>query len=691
VRWSALALVFVASRAFAWPMPPPPPEPAPEPTPEPAPDQPPPPDQSPAPDKPPEPPASEPPPPAPPAAPPTVPTSATPEIKKGTASQKRIQAQAICDAHSPDCDWIATFSSLERASIRRSLKALGVELEPMPWGKTIGHVSVRNEDVFAESNWLQFFNHFHITTKSQAIEREMTFSEGQVYDPELIAESARRIKDPLFTSVVAIVPIKSSTEGQVDVLVVTRDIWSLRLNSKYTIQENSLTDLQISISENNFLGRRKTVAIAMVMDQGSIAVGPLYIDKNFLGKHLDFRFRVDRILTRQSLDTIVRDPTTGELTPVPTGDPKGIQDGGGLRTEGNDATVALSKPLWSLASKWGASTAFTYNNSISRSLFRTGIRSYDDPDTTAVDGLPREYRLKAWQASASATRQWGGTLKQQIQLGYNVSSIEPSLLPNFTMDPMLRADFVRDVFPHDEVISNPFIEYSFFLAKFKTVRNVDTFELAEDVRLGPNLTLGLAQSIKALGATANFTRPSITLGWTLPWGDDGFVRLSAGGQIRYQPSSEDSHDTIDNTATAQIRASTPTINFFRLIGQTHFETRWHDTQNTYYSVGSESSLRGYGIGQQIGDRRFVAQLEARSEPRALWVLRWGGVLFYDGGGAATSFGEMQMLHDVGFGLRTLVPQTSRDLFRFDLAFPLVEAEGVRAGVPRFTAGFDSYF
>jgi hypothetical protein len=68
-------------------------------------------------------------------------------------------------------------------------------------------------------------------------------------------------------------------------------------------------------------------------------------------------------------------------------------------------------------------------------------------------------------------------------------------------------------------------------------------------------------------------------------------------------------------------------------------------------------------------------------------------LFYDGGAAASSFGEMKFLHDVGFGLRTLVPQSSRELFRFDLAFPLVTSEDgrVQAGHPRFTAGFDSYF
>ena len=74
------------------------------------------------------------------------------------------------------------------------------------------------------------------------------------------------------------------------------------------------------------------------------------------------------------------------------------------------------------------------------------------------------------------------------------------------------------------------------------------------------------------------------------------------------------------------------------------------------------------------------------------LLRVGAVAFYDGGGAANSFGQMKLFHDVGFGLRALVPQSSAQLFRFDLAFPLVAAQGIPAGwPPRFIAGFDSYF
>src|SRR5262249_14950514 len=150
---------------------------------------------------------------------------------------------------------------------------------------------------------------------------------------ERVEESARRLHDPLYTSVVALLPVKAATDGHVDLLVVTRDIWSLRLNTQYTFQQGDLTNLAFSLSENNFLGERDVLALSVVMDQGAFAIGPLFIDKDFLGRHLDFRIRADSIITRRA--PLVFDPTSGTFVAVP-GDPSGLQDAHGLHSEGED-------------------------------------------------------------------------------------------------------------------------------------------------------------------------------------------------------------------------------------------------------------------------------------------------------------------------------------------------------------------
>ena len=91
--------------------------------------------------------------------------------------------------------------------------------------------------MFAEKNWLQFFNNFHYRSRPNRVREELTIEAGEVWDQPRVEESARRLHDPLYSSVVALLPVKTADPGEVDLLVVTRDLWSLRLNSQYTYQQ----------------------------------------------------------------------------------------------------------------------------------------------------------------------------------------------------------------------------------------------------------------------------------------------------------------------------------------------------------------------------------------------------------------------------------------------------------------------
>ena len=613
-----------------------------------------------------------------------------------STTQSRQAAADACAHHAPTCDWLATFSSLERGSIERALAARGYQIDPQPWGKVIARVDVYNEDVFAEKNWLQFLNVFHYTTRESAIRNELTIGKGDVWDPERIDESARKLHDPLYSSVVALLPVKSTEPGKVDLLVVTRDVWSLRLNSNYTFQQGSLTYLGLILSENNFLGLRDLVGLGVIMDQATFSVGPTFIDKNLLGKHLQFQFRVDDIFTRQA--PLVFSPASATFVPV-AGDPHGLGDGGGFHSEGHDASVSLFRPLWSLASKWGGGASFAESYAVVRSF--TGAPPapnvpgnpnalYLDPNT----GLPYEYRLHSWNVNPYVVRQWGAGWKQQLTLGYVVSDVRPSLLPSFSGTPAQAAQFAADVFPRSELVSQPYVDYTVFTPRYKTVRNVGTYALAEDLQLGPSLDVSWGQGLRALGGDYTFEHVALGVGWTFPWCHDGFVHPSASISMRFQDPAPHGWHSVDNTAHAELRAATPTLGRFRVLGQVSVDTLWHDTQNQFYTIGSDTGLRGYGLNQfrvQAGGRRIAGELEVRTLPFSLWVFRVGGVAFYEAGDVAASLHELTLYQDVGFGLRALIPQTSRELFRFDLAFPLVGAPGTPVGSPHFIAGYGSYF
>lgn len=608
-----------------------------------------------------------------------------------SASEARQNAEQTCAARRADCDWVGTFSSLERESILRVLAAKHFEPEPQPWDKVIDRVTIVNEEVFAEPNWLQFFNHFHVTTRDWRIRNELTIGVGEVWDQERIEESARRLQDPLYTSVVALLPVRSNQDGHVGLVVITRDVWSIRLNTQYTFQQGALTNLTFSLSENNFLGVRDVLSFVVAMDPGSIAIGPLFIDKDFLGQHLDLRVRGSHIVTRKVGKQF--DPTAQMLFPIP-GDPHGLQDGGTLHSEGADASISLERPLWSLASKLGGAAAFAWKDSIVRSY--TG--SHGDPYELFTDpgsGLPYEFRRRTWSLTASMTRQWGAALKHRLSAGYSLSSSQSSLLPSFAMfDRQATAVFAADVFPVSELISQPYVEYSLFEPRFRTLRNVATFDLAEDVQLGFSGTVKLGEGLRWLGGDRNFTRPSVLLGYVVPWSRDGFVSTSASATMRLQSGA--AWKSIDNSAIAQIRAVTPSSRWLRVLGQVGVETRWHDTQNQFFALGSDTGLRGYNVNQfrtprAPSSRRVSGLFELRSTPVPWWLLRVGAVAFYEVGGVGDSLRDIHLFNDVGIGLRALVPQTSRELFRFDLAFPLQSTPNNSALSPHFLAGFSSYF
>lgn len=565
-----------------------------------------------------------------------------------------------CAAPAP-CDWLGNLGSLELSSALRALAKHGASVEPSPWGKPVVRILVHNDDVFAEKSFLQFFNYFHITSKDDVVAREVILRKGEPWDQAKADETGRRLRDPVFSSVAVILPVRGQAPGTVDVLVVTRDIWSLRFNTNYRIQDSSLTFLAASLSENNFLGRRKVLSVAYDMDQGQVGIGPLYLDKNFLGKHLELRARVAGLFTREDL-----------------------LDDQSFVSEGSESSFDFSRPLWNLSEKWGAGVSFSHRFATERSFRGADLRTYDNPDTDEREMAPWRYEMRRFNVSASVVRQFGSKVKQRVGGGYAIESQRPSLDDNFPGDATLAAAFERDVLPRSERTSLPFINYGLFTPRYRTLRNVSTYDLAEDAQLGPTVDASMGAGLGFLGSDNTFLRASFGAGYTHALGDDGLVRLSGsiGGRL-------DGGELIDNSAAAELRFLGPSVRRLgRLVAELRFFTLWNESQNRFFTIGGDNGLRGFAIGEFTGQRKVALQLEARSRPWRLAFFRFGGVVFYDAGGAANSLGNMSLHHNIGIGLRTLIPQLSRELMRFDFAFPL---DGADAGAIRFISGFRSEF
>src|ERR1017187_3808748 len=136
--------------------------------------------------------------------------------------------------------------TLERGAVGAALAARGLTIDPAPAGKIIGTIHVVNLEVFqpGDGGFLEWFNHFHRTTREDHVRRESLLASGTPYDPALADETVRNLRyqsvydsnDTGLSSVVAVVPIQAAVPGTVALLMVTRDLWSLRFNSDWSFE-----------------------------------------------------------------------------------------------------------------------------------------------------------------------------------------------------------------------------------------------------------------------------------------------------------------------------------------------------------------------------------------------------------------------------------------------------------------------
>jgi hypothetical protein len=565
----------------------------------------------------------------------------------------------------------AGLGRLERESVDDAMAALGARIDPAPQGKTIGKITVINEEVFSRRDWyFQLLNFFHRTTRDYILERELLVESGDRYDQALVEESMRNLQSPPpfviqhrnvfqpeLSSVVVILPVVSAVPGQVDLLVVTRDIWSLRFNTNFEYQGNTLTLLQTSLSENNLFGWRKYLSVGFNFDQGAYFYGPSYFDPNIAGTRLQMWASALFYTSRE----------TGDY-------------------EGNSQIVSIRYPFYSLATRWGAGVDVIHQNAVARDFLRNSLRPVDLTATPAMEAIPLEYRRRVAIVDANATRSFGAAVIQRVTAGYLVDSRHSEVLPDFP-DPALAPEFLNEYAPISETRSEPYLGYAMFTPRYAVLRDLDTFELRENRQLGPSLDVRAGQGLTALGADRSAVSLRGELRWAIgPAGSYAFASLY--GETRV----EDGRD-FDQRGTATVYAATPLLGrVLRVVTQAQIDSFRADTRRTAIILGGATGLRGYAVGEFRGSTAVLGHAEVRTLALPIWSQRFGGLLFYDVGHSAPTFDQLLLRHDVGVGLRWLIVQLNSSVIRFDWAVPLNDGAVTRAGFPgRLSAGFQQVF
>jgi outer membrane protein assembly factor BamA len=564
---------------------------------------------------------------------------------------------------------------LEQESVDDAMKTLGQPLiDPSPEGKTIGKVFVVNEDVFSQRDWyFQLFNIFHRTTRGYILERELLLKPGDRWDQALVEESMRNLQsppplviarrqvtEPELSSVVVILPIISAAPGQVDLLLVTRDIWSLRFNSNFEYQANKLVLLQTSLSENNLFGWRKYLAASFNFDQGAYYYGPQYLDPNILGTRLQF---FASALFYTSRDT--------------------------HQYEGNSQIASIRYPFYSLATRWAGGIDFVHQNAVARDFLGDSLRLVDLTATPATEMIPLEYRRRITTVDANVTHSSGVAVIQRIGVGYLVDARHSEVLPNFGnfADPALAPEFLNEYAPVSETKSEPYLHYMMFTPRYVVLRDLDTFELRENRQLGPQLDLQAGEGITAFGADRRALDLRAAAKYAIgPAGSYAYVE--ALGEARLWDGQ-----WIDQHGLVSAYLATPEIGrFMRVVTEAQTESYRADTRRTAIILGGDTGMRGYAVGEFRGSTAVLGHVELRTRAVALWSQRFGALAFYDVGDSTGTFDQLLLRHDVGLGLRWLSIQFNSYTIRFDWAVPLNDGVVTRAGLPgRVSAGYLQVF
>jgi hypothetical protein len=532
-----------------------------------------------------------------------------------------------------------SYSPYEQASIDQAAAQLETKPDPTPEGKVIEGIDVVTLDVIeprdpapAALNW------FHATTRHYVIEREVLLDVGEKYQQALCDETARNLSGLPQLSLVICTATEGSAPDRVRVLVITKDVWSLRMGWDVSFIGGALESLQLVPTESNIAGSHQVVQGRFLYQPESRTVGIGYGIPRLAGRRLAL-----------SADFSLTWNRNGNL-------------------EGSSGSLGVGRPLYSARTEWSWAIGTSWTDGIAR-LYKNGQVATDE------NGILWQYQSRRAAQGANFTRSFGWTIKNDFTAGIEMNLREYLSPVQPGADPRAIAAFTEKNVPTGERRVGPFLQYHGYTSNFTRVLDMETLGLQEDFRLGHDIYLRVYPVTEALGSSRTFLGTYAAFQYTVPMGD-GLARLSVDSTIEGTQS-----DITDGAVAADLRLVTPRLGFGRLVFDAGALNRYRNYLNRQSFLGGDGRLRGYPSSAFVGKDLVAYNLEFRSRPVEIFSCQLGGAAFFDVGDAADGFDQLRMRKSAGFGFRILFPQLDRIVFRGDIGFPLERS--IDPGPPPF--------
>ena len=460
------------------------------------------------------------------------------------------------------------------------------------------------------SAWFyRWANALHIVSKEDFVRSMLLFKEGDPYSADLAAESARILRalgimNPVY------ITARPVDQG-VEVTVETHDHWTLQAGGEAGLAGNR-SSYGVNIDEENLLGWGKSVGIAYGSDNERNSWSYRYFDPNVFS-------------SRWQLSLLHSD----------------LSDG--LRDE-----VRVDRPFYALETPWSWGAEGT----------REELTDHLYSGSESVVSGTRD--SKSWRLWAGARLPGHGDITRRVIGGWTYRR------ENFSN---WETEATGEPYPTPEnlLIAGPTVGYQQIADRYLVVTGFRSWDLQEDVALGPNFSLGSTLSLPTFG------------GDQYRWPFVGAVHAgSQSGRWLYLAdawlSGRLEDDGAQNVvAGVQVGAAE--------LGTRGWQTRLlieasHDLDlDRQLTLGADVGLRGWDPDYFDGSGRALFNLQWRSliKKEVLGLFSVGFVVFGDAGitwnprvGPDTDGARF----DAGFGLLFDLSHLSRsNLLRVDVAFP----------------------
>jgi hypothetical protein len=489
----------------------------------------------------------------------------------------------------------------------------------------IGKIDIDPRNIFEESDprenkgLYRLADRLHVRTKPSTIRAQLLFRSGDRYSAERLAETERNLRKLVFIYDAKVFPVRYA-DGKVDVMVITRDVWTLSPSISFG-RSGGTNSTSYSLQEENFLGWGKDLEIGRQSNVDRTSNIAEYSDPSVLGSRW-----------------------TGALAYVDSSD-------------GNQRIAQLSRPFYALDTQWSATlSGQTYDRTVSRYFLGNIVDQFNnDEKTYLIEG----------GVSTGLVDGWSRRLK--FGMYYDRNDFLPTPATTLPAKPL----------PPDRTLSYPFVGFDIIQDRYGKAGDENLIGKTEDLYYGTEVTGEVGYSDAAFGANhdALMVKSAVVHGLEWPHEQQLFLNWDLSSRLE----SDHARNLISDAAVRYYWRWRPDWLLYGSLSGTVTHLLDPDVQ---LLLGGDNGLRGYPLRYEAGTSRGLLTVEQRvfTDWYPFRLIRVGAAAFADvgrtWGSGVVGNSDLGLLSDVGLGLRLGNARSGLgNVLHLDIALPLKEVPG----------------